>query len=852
MKRATILFKSIWVMMTFLLVSSSASSQNLLTDGTFSTTTAVTPLGAPPVPLNTWCSWKNEATVSSFVTEVSGGVCSFSFFNSGSNWWDVQLNQYGFPLVKNEAYRLTFKVRSDASRSFGVYIGEEGGSWTNLNPFGYYQYSTTSWETKTITFVATSVYPLHKLSFELGSSNVKTYFDDIVLEKLVPSKVVLPGTFQSKVGCSGDWNADGLCTQLVKNSTTGKWEGSFTIPAGCYEYKVAINGSWDINYGENGVYGGANIQLYVPTTSVVNFSYDPETHMVIATPYDRPPVTGVSLVGELQSELGCSTDWDFYACDKPALTFNSASGLWEGTFNLAAGCYKYVAKEINNCGHTIYNKDGIGYGSYNAYNLYVPTASNVTIKYNPVTHKVISEFNADFCPPNTVVLPGNFQSELGCTQGTPPYAYPVDWDPGCDFTRLSYDAVSKLWIGSFDIPAGNWEFKVAYNNSWAENYGLNGLQNGPNIPLELYCPTRVTFKYDPATHIVQLSSAICISKFYDANVNGFQDYNEPGMQGVVFTLCGDASATVTTDANGKASFAGLATGSYTVSESMPAGYYATTPTTKNIELAISAKMEVGNVCLGPGGLKGMGFWMSKNGRDVMMDYGTMEPELQSLRTFYLRNADGSDFDPMTYDQFVNWLKKANASNMAYMLSAQLAVLYLNYEAGYIKWDSYLYTRGCGNLGEGNFSHWYSLYTQAFYSLWNYGYTPAGDPQRSYQECLKNALDKANNNLSFVQPKPCTEQTIVANKENADLKVAVKVSPVVKLWPNPSGTYFNLQTAGSNEAIQFKVFDVNGSLVYTAKGASDKVYRFGENLRAGIYMVEVLQGNSRTVQKLVKQ
>jgi hypothetical protein len=852
MKRATIIFKSILAIMIFLLISLTAFSQNLLADGAFSTTTSITPLGAPPVPMNTWCSWKNEATVSSFVAVVSDGVCSFSFNNTGYNTWDVQLSQYGFPLVKNEAYRLTFKVRSDAYRSFGVYIGEEGGSWTNLNAYSYYQYSTTSWETKTITFVATSVFPLHKLSFELGASNVKTYFDDIVLEKLVPSKVVLPGTFQSEVGCSYNWDANGSCTQLVKNSATGKWEGSFNIPAGCYEYKVAINGGWDINYGENGAYGGANIQLYVPTGSVVNFSYDPETHIVVATPYDRPPVTGVSLVGEFQSELGCSSDWDFYSCDKPALTFNSATGLWEGTFNLAAGCYKYVAKELTNCNYTFYGKDGVNWGNQSGtgFLLFLPSQTDVTIKYNPVTHKATSEFNADFCPPNTVVLPGNFQSELGCKQGTSPY--PVDWDPACDFTRLTYDAVSKLWIGSFDIPAGNWEFKVAYNNSWAENYGLDGLQNGPNIPLELYCPTRITFKYDPATHLIQLSSAICVNKFYDANVNGIQDYNEPGLQGVAFTLSGDASATVTTDANGKASFAGLVPGSYTVTETMPVGYYATTATTKNIELAISSNMEVGNVCLGPGGLKGMGFWMSKNGRDVMMDGGSMEPELQSLRNFNLRNEDGSDFDPVTYDQFVNWLKKANAGNMAYMLSAQLAVLYLNYEAGYLKSDSYLYTPGCGSLGGGNFSNWDKIRSQVDDALWSDGNTPAGNPQRSYQECLKNALDNANNNLSIVQPKPCTEQTIVANKENADLKVAVKVSPVVKLWPNPSGMYFNLQTAGSNEAIQFKVFDVNGSLVYTAKGASDKVYRFGENLKAGVYMVEVLQGNSRTVQKIVKQ
>jgi hypothetical protein len=35
-----------------------------------------------------------------------------------------------------------------------------------------------------------------------------------------------------------------------------------------------------------------------------------------------------------------------------------------------------------------------------------------------------------------------------------------------------------------------------------------------------------------------------------------------------------------------------------------------------------------------------------------------------------------------------------------------------------------------------------------------GLTVAGSADRAYQEALKNALDKANNNLTFVQSAPC--------------------------------------------------------------------------------------------------
>ena len=36
----------------------------------------------------------------------------------------------------------------------------------------------------------------------------------------------------------------------------------------------------------------------------------------------------------------------------------------------------------------------------------------------------------------------------------------------------------------------------------------------------------------------------------------------------------------------------------------------------------------------------------------------------------------------------------------------------------------------------------------------HGYTPEGDPNRAYQACLKNALDKANNNQNFVADDLC--------------------------------------------------------------------------------------------------
>jgi hypothetical protein len=54
--------------------------------------------------------------------------------------------------------------------------------------------------------------------------------------------------------------------------------------------------------------------------------------------------------------------------------------------------------------------------------------------------------------------------------------------------------------GDVSLPAGNYEYKAALNNSWDENYGLHAQPNGSNVPLDLPSSTNVKFYYDHKTH----------------------------------------------------------------------------------------------------------------------------------------------------------------------------------------------------------------------------------------------------------------------------------------------------------------------------------------------------------------
>src|SRR5207249_1012527 len=161
---------------------------------------------------------------------------------------------------------------------------------------------------------------------------------------------------------------------------------------------------------------------------------------------------------------------------------------------------------------------------------------------------------------------------------------------------------------------------------------------------------------------------VCVNKFYDANVNGYPDYGEEPMGGVAFSLTGNGiTQTQTTGSDGKAAFSNIPDGIYVVKENVPSGYYSSLIDSQYVYVFSSnATVNFGNVCIGAGGAKGMGFWTSKNGEGALNNSGKLEDALWWLRYWGLRNADGTDFDPYTYAQLRTWMMGANSKNMTFV------------------------------------------------------------------------------------------------------------------------------------------------------------------------------------------
>ncbi|NHN37350.1 pullulanase-type alpha-1,6-glucosidase [Pseudomaricurvus alcaniphilus] len=195
-----------------------------------------------------------------------------------------------------------------------------------------------------------------------------------------PGSVALVGDLQSELGCSGDWQPECLNTVLDLEDSDQVWQASFVLAAGNWEYKAALNGNWDENYGRHADRNGANIPLNLNAPAAVKFYYDHRSHWITD---DHNSIIATA-PGSYQSELGCPGDWQ-PECLQSWLQDADGDGIYSfATTAIPAGNYT-VKVAHNESWDENYGAGGARNGADIAFS--VPENGDLVVfSYDPVSH----------------------------------------------------------------------------------------------------------------------------------------------------------------------------------------------------------------------------------------------------------------------------------------------------------------------------------------------------------------------------------------------------------------------------------------------------------------------------------
>jgi hypothetical protein len=155
-----------------------------------------------------------------------------------------------------------------------------GGAWTTLGTDHSSPTYTVSDDVSALPIGTTVRY--RAVLLEPGTPRVTARAARVTVAAPEPQRdsVTLVGSLQSELGCAADWDPTCAATDLTFDAADGVWKGTFTVPEGAYEWKVAINGSFDENYGAGGAAGGSNLALTVPAGGRdYQFSWNQYTHV---------------------------------------------------------------------------------------------------------------------------------------------------------------------------------------------------------------------------------------------------------------------------------------------------------------------------------------------------------------------------------------------------------------------------------------------------------------------------------------------------------------------------------------------------------------------------------------------
>ena len=282
-----------------------------------------------------------DGSSATFIYEGDGSEESVLVAGDFTNWQEGAL-----PLEKvDDVWKLTIDDLSDGLHQYKFIVGDE---WMKdpLNPN--------------------------------GSDNSTFTIGEVTDERIV----TLVGDLQDELGASKEWDPTAEETKMEARGG-GFYEFSGELPAGSYEYKIAINQSWGESYGD----GENNLKLTLDEKTKVTFYYHDGTH-AIADSTTYTPLTkekSPRLVGSIQPAIEAGAEW---SPDQSTaiLTDDDFDNLYSLTTSVPKGSYEYKV--------VLGDKWGDDYPAENA-KLNVIEKADVTFFFNADSKEVSTDYSAE-------------------------------------------------------------------------------------------------------------------------------------------------------------------------------------------------------------------------------------------------------------------------------------------------------------------------------------------------------------------------------------------------------------------------------------------------------------------------
>ena len=269
------------------------------------------------------------------------------------------------------------------------------------------------------------------------------------------------------------------------------------------------------------------------------------------------------------------------------------------------------------------------------------------------------------------------------------------------------------------------------------------------------------------------TGGITVYKWYDANGNGEWDANEIPLFGWAMSVSG-VGTQLTESPDGLTTFANLSLDGnpYSVSEGnggsrwvqsaslvdgAPTAGSPENPVSVTVVAGENTQVDFGNYCTCVIKPYLTSFWYGSGGQSKLNDGATMNPEFKLLNGANLRSAAGGQFnlnlltaESTNYATLSAWLMGADSStNEAYKLSAQLAVLKLNVEAGFAR-KTY-FVKGVGTIEQIMADANALLSNTICTSSCN---TTTASQLGTDQAAIRAIIEDLNDGATVIMPNPC--------------------------------------------------------------------------------------------------